>query len=266
MPTTSWTARSDATGSWTARAQPAASDTGSTVTSTTTSLANVAYDTFTDAINTGLANHTGEIGATWTRHPTFSGSSVIETDANRIRESGADNASIFYASGSFATSDYTVSATMRWLTAPVNSQFGGPCGRLVTTVDTMYVAFHNSLDPARWELRRHIDGAATILSTLTEAISTGSDYDVALRMSGTSIQCVVNGVVKITVTDSQITLAGRAGLRLGSSTIYTPNNTTGRHIDQFVVSAPVPETTTSVTTTSIWSGRALPSTTWTALP
>jgi hypothetical protein len=59
-------------------------------------------------------------------------------------------------------------------------------------------------------------------------------------MNGSTIRMLVDGVVRGSVTDTSITGAGRAGVRLGSSTATaTQGDTVGLHLDNFRVSPPL---------------------------
>lgn len=58
----------------------------------------------------------------------------------------------------------------------------------------------------------------------------GSTHNVKLQMRGTSIKVFVDGVERMSVTDSSITAAGRAGVYARS---YSMTDTWGRRIDNF---------------------------------
>lgn len=64
-----------------------------------------------------------------------------------------------------------------------------------------------------WHLYKYIAGTPTELGTpYAQALTNGVEYTLMLRMVGTSIKLLVNGVERVTATDSAITAAGRSGL------------------------------------------------------
>ena len=52
-------------------------------------------------------------------------------------------------------------------------------------------------------------------------------------MRGSSIRLLVDGVERVSATDSSITAIGRAGVQLGSATAASASNTAGMHTDNF---------------------------------
>src|SRR5690242_14262483 len=74
-------------------------------------------DTFsTGSSGDNLNTHTGETGATWTKNPTVvGGSDMVLTDAGRVIPAGSTKGS-YYASGTPASAEYDVQATVRRVT------------------------------------------------------------------------------------------------------------------------------------------------------
>lgn len=187
-------------------------------------------DAFTDTAGVALTAHTSVTGITWTLAPSQGGSYLV-TDANRIRPNvdptgGSGPPSCWhYASSIPSSPDYDVEMVVRYFTNATGA--AGVIGRASTTVNTAYHAYIYSDGLLR--LEKGVAGVFTQLGSYTPSpvFSAGNDYTVRLSMVGTAIKVYLDGVLRISVTDSSITATGRAGV--GGQGLYT--NTTGIHID-----------------------------------
>lgn len=165
-------------------------------------------DSFTDTNGVLLQNHTGEVGATWTRHTSYTVNSEIQ--ANRAEASG--NTSAYHASGTPATAEYDVSAT-------VNFDLGGSdilagvTGRMSTSVNTFYWAVHQSNGANQWVLYKVEAGSFISLGTWAENPGTGATRRVKLEIRTAAKKLYVATVERISSADDAITAAGLAGLR-----------------------------------------------------
>lgn len=181
-------------------------------------------DTFTDTLGTVLDAHTGELGATWTEHPSYASSSILIGSSNDIYANFI-GASEYYASGVPASADYVVQGTFRML----SSMFGVNdamtiWGRGTTVGDNKYAFMWRNITPA-WELYRVISGVYTLLgSSGTNALDTSNNRVGRLRMEGTTISAEVDGSTVISVTDANIAAAGRAGVRTFNNTAVSTFN------------------------------------------
>jgi lysophospholipase L1-like esterase len=183
-------------------------------------------DTFTGTNGVLLENHTGEVGATWAKHGGFAGTFTIQ--ANRIWSSSGEGH--YYASGVPSSANYDVTTTIY---AASNDTFSmaGAMGRAVAgATNTSYTAFAiwNGTD-TRVYLKRWVAGTGTDISNVVITTPTvGTSHTLTLRMSGSSISALWDGVVVLgPITDTNISAAGRAGVisnGIGSTT-------TGWHID-----------------------------------
>jgi hypothetical protein len=195
-----------------------------------------ATDTFTDTSATALASHTGQLGATWTKRL---GVNAVISDANRLRISSAGEAA-YYASGVPTSADYTVSADVLRKTS-INDETG-VLGRMDTTNanGTYYEVDYYGNGSNRWELYKRVNGTYTSLGTYAQALTANQNYRVALNMIGSAISVSVDGMIRISVTDSAISAAGRAGVLIGCSGCATAStDTTGYHLDNFSVNPAV---------------------------
>jgi hypothetical protein len=196
-------------------------------------------DSFAGTAGTNLQSHAGEIGATWTRH-ILSASDAQFTAAGRIFKAGATtNSAVYYASAVPASADYTVEADV-FVASVVASDAAGIMGRLdpaagIATA-TYYLARYE-ISTQRWVLYRSISGAIVNIGwSPVQVLAAGSTYRVSLSMTGSTIRVLVDGVAQVSVTNTDVTVAGRAGFALGfGGSNTTVTNTTGLHLDNFQV-------------------------------
>jgi hypothetical protein len=183
------------------------------------------FDSFADANGTLLQNHTGEVGATWAKHPNYGAGDSLITDG-RLRGDGV-NIGFYYASGLPPDPNYNVTASVRVFTDLAGGQTG-VIGRLSPTAETYYYAIYNQATMS-WELWKAVDQAYTQLGAFSQALNEGSTYALMLKMQADQISLVVDGVTRVgPVTDTSITEAGRAGLYT-----YLSQPGTGLHLEDF---------------------------------
>lgn len=192
-------------------------------------MAQFASDAFTNAAGTTLPTH----NAAWTLHPSYTGGGVI-TDADRARNSASGGTgAVYYHSGAPATADYSVAADLFFKEANGGTAHSGVTGRTDTAAHTMYMARYGGGANDRWELLKIVAGTSTLLGSSAEAITDETSHNVKLEMVGTAIKLYKDGggVATVSVTDTDITAAGKSGLWLYNSA--SANNTTGIHPDNF---------------------------------
>ena len=192
------------------------------------------YDSFTEFTSGVLIeNHTGETGATWSRHPSYSLTPLTITNS---RVWGSGNA-LYYASGVPTTSEYSVIANLVVMT---NSGATGVVARVSTTADTYYRGGYNAAS-GKWELVKCVASACTVLASSTAVLADGTVYQIQLQVLNSQKTLYVSGVPVASSTDNAITQAGRAGIRTGPGFV---NSTTGYQVDDFQVYS---EADTSIT-------------------
>lgn len=188
------------------------------------------FDSFTGVDGTALASHTGELGATWTVHPSFAADGFLI--GNNWRNAAVAGSSVAYASGVPASADYTVTGALTQLTALAGTNTG-IIGRTDIAANTYYYARYLPGSTA-WQLFKAVAGVLTQLgSDAVQVLTTGAFYTFSLGMAGTTISLVVDGVSKVSVTDTDITAAGRVGVRSAGATI---TDTTGIHLASIAAS------------------------------
>lgn len=191
-------------------------------------MATFTSDSFTEGgSDVDLSAHTGEIGATWTEHASFTtGAITVDAANDRIYQSSAA-ASCYHSSGTPASADYYVEAELIHLSAA--DALIGVVGRVDTAANTMYIARYNEAN-TRWELRKFVAGVTSGLGTFTQSLSIGVTYTLRLDQVGSTIRLLVDGVERISVTDSAISAAGVAGVRAGGAS----TSTTRQHLLSFL--------------------------------
>lgn len=184
-------------------------------------MAKFVQDTFTDTNGTLLQNHTGEIGATWAKYPGFTDDSEIQS--NRLKAVSDQANTRYYASGIPSIADVVAQVDVITANDPggVDSDFAGLLLRADPNVaagsDQYYVTFANMttiLAGNVWTMSKLVGGSYTELGTYISGLSATTTYVLNLKCVGTAISSWIDGVERISVTDSDITAAGRAGLML----------------------------------------------------
>lgn len=193
-----------------------------------------ASDLFNGTVNTSLLSHTADTGGSWTGH-----SSLPNSTSNPVKLDGVGglmnpNASaistlLYYNAATPTTPDYSVKGKINIKTVVADEQIG-VCGRLSTSALTFYVARYNTNVNAV-QLYKSIAGTLTLLGSYSATWAAGETHDIELKMVGSTISVLVDGVERISVTDNSITTAGKAGIRMYNTTAATP--TTSLHLDEF---------------------------------
>lgn len=194
-------------------------------------------DTMTGTAGTALASHTGETGATWTLHPNGVTGAVL-SNAGRVRGSTGSVSNLYYASGTPASADYTVEADF-FVASLISGDLPMLCLRVQTAANTYYFAryvFASTL----WQIGKVVTGTTTapVGSTFTQTLVAGNTYHVKFTATGTALVLNIDGTDQISTTDSSISTAGKAGLRIQTAG-SGQSDTTGIHIDNFTASDPV---------------------------
>lgn len=183
-----------------------------------------------------IQNYVGELGAAFTRHPSYAaGGDMVLSNAERVY--GKTPApTCAYADGVPPTADYSVRAIQRWLSHDAFD--GGVAGRVSIVDNTMYLLHWVTRvlnGGPRWELDRIVAGVTTVMDTFATAlVDLNRDYAVELRMIGTTIQGLVDSVVRLEVADANIAAAGRAAVRFYN--FADSGDAAGLHLTQFVAS------------------------------
>ncbi len=190
-------------------------------------------DSFTATNATTLQAHAGETGATWTKHGVSSSDAVFFN--GRLRKNDATLGALYYSSGVPPTANYRVEADV-YVASTVSNDLVAVVGRLNPSVanGTFYASAYD-VSSQKWTLYRVVNGDKLWLGqTNVQVLSAGATYRLALDMNGSTIRLLVNGVEQISVVDTSITAAGRAGVAVGfGPQAITTTTTTGMQLDNF---------------------------------
>lgn len=186
------------------------------------------YDSFTAANDTVLTSRSGELGATWTLQAGTC-NNLPKIQDNRLYS--LDAGTLFRMSGSPASANYEVYAKFTARSTLISTDNVGIMIRAVgSTSNTFYLVRYSKASNS-WALFKYVSGTITSWLSYSDTILAGESRDVILRANGSNISVLINGVVVITQSDSAITGAGFAGIRIP----VVQTNSTGIHID-FILS------------------------------
>lgn len=186
-------------------------------------------DTFTEASDTSLQSHTGETGATWTLHPSYSGTILVNGTLDRIYLNTA-SAAAYTTSGVPGSATYCVFSDFRRVTQIANNIM---MGMWDTSADTAVALRANDTGAAfQWEVVDRTTGSNSVLtsSSSNQPAIGGSAVTMKICRAGTAITVFAGGVQDATLnTTTSITATGRAGVRISGQA----SSTTGIHLDNF---------------------------------
>ena len=191
-------------------------------------MAQFASESFTGTEGAELAAH----NASFTKCPSLTG--AIEIASNRGRCTSTTSPG-YYHSGAPASADYQVTADLTKVSAAVS--FLGVIGRQSTSANTCYRC---TVDPTvtstvgTLQLFKFVAGTATQLGSSTSVdYVTADTRQIKLEMVGSAIKAYWDGSGSptISVTDTAISAAGKAGVRGFSSA--APSDSVGGHITNF---------------------------------
>ncbi len=193
-----------------------------------------ASDPFTGVAGTELSAY----NAAWVQHSASgAGADARISDANRLRSTGATGGTAcYYHTANPASADYWVSADI--YEASDANHGAGVIARCATADKRMYFARWNSAGATDVVQLYKFDAAGTptqLGSDFNANFTTGATRNLKLECIGTAIKVYIDGsgTASISVTDSDITAAGKAGVRLGFTGSAVGSNATTLHLTNF---------------------------------
>lgn len=197
---------------------------------TTAPPADFVTDTFTEASDTNITDHIGEVGATWTKHPDagYGGTATVNAADDRLFTVNATTG--FFASGVPPSADYCCECVVRVVSLIFAN--AAIAWRMDTTANTMMIFQINN--GTGWRMRKIVTGTQTTIGsedTTTNIPAVGEARTMRACSSGNTHTAFVNGVLLGTVggSDSSVTGAGRGGVRFSGAM----TSSTGYHIESF---------------------------------
>lgn len=147
---------------------------------------------FTDSFQDGNANGWTPNGGTWS----------VVTDGSYVYRQTNNTGTWNSTAGSASWSSYAVEARIKPLSFNGTDRSVSLHGRRSDANNHYYVSLRNS---NILRLAKVVGGTNTILTDVTFTVTAGTWYKVRLEMNGTSIKVYVNGVLKVSATDSSLT-------------------------------------------------------------
>jgi hypothetical protein len=169
--------------------------------------------------------------ASWVKNTGGAVSDAFISNAARVRMGVTGSpAAVYYHTATPGSANYTVACDIVQKSA-AGTNLAGVTGRGSTNAFTFYHAAFT--DGTGWRLWRVSAGAFTQLgSTTAQTLTNDQAYALVLDMNGTTIRMVRDGTQLVSATDSNITGAGKAGIRHFGST--SQSDTVGIHLDNWV--------------------------------
>lgn len=207
-----------------------ATDSGSGTDTAVTAVTSVVFsDPFTGTSATNLDTY----DPNWTKHSSAGSGIAKISNANRVRPNGANADGTYHLPAVTAGADYDVIADLVVLSAGGGSV--GLWGRLATSAVEGYCLIYDDgafIGNGVLRLYRYGGSGTSQLGTYSCGVLSGT-HSLKLEMRGTAIKAYLDGTVRISVTETSITAAGRAGLRMISDRFVGGDDSSGVHLDNF---------------------------------
>jgi hypothetical protein len=187
-------------------------------------------ETFTEASDANITDHTGELGATWTKHPDAGYGTTATIDATNDRLFTVNVTTAFFTSGVPPSADYCCECVMRVVS--ITATNAAIAWRMDTSANTMMIFQINN--GTGWRMRKIVTGTQTTIGsedTTTSIPGVGDARTMRACSSGNTHTAFIDGALLGTVggSDSSVTGAGRGGLRFSGAA----SASTGYHIESF---------------------------------
>ena len=196
-------------------------------------------DTFTEtAVDVTLASHLPDVGLSWTKlwsdnaEPRFS--AVAASDTCKITTAGNDSGVIYTADTVFAYPSANYEVQLTWVGgSSVGNRPGYMMARIQDQENMYAVRLHNVSSGV--QLYKKVSGT---WSTLGSAVTIATGSVVKLSVNGSAIKVYDDGAEVISVTDTAISAAGKAGIGSGGGAelvTSTDDNNGATEFDLFSV-------------------------------
>lgn len=190
-------------------------------------------DTFTDANNTLLQNHTPDQGGAWEKLAFPTNGRDAEIVSNTVRSTDATFLSVAYRNAEVPPrAEYDVKATFNFGAAmdagtePSLYARMNAIGTADTDVDRYEVRY--TPGPRTYQLLKQVGTSSTVLDSFAIDEAGAGEVEIVFKVRDATKQVFRNGVEIMSSADNEITQVGRVGLK-------APRNDS--HVDDFQVSA-----------------------------
>lgn len=166
-----------------------------------------------DAFTSGSDQTLQAYSALWNRHTSFATDATVLTATGNVRGGSDAATSVYYRSETPQSADYDVQADCS--TTQAGNSRSGVVGRCDTAAQTFYYLYLDS-STGQLTMAKAVAGVFTGIGTpyAIPSYAHNTPYTIRLNMTGTSLTGYLNGVSRITATDSSISAAGKAGIIL----------------------------------------------------
>lgn len=169
----------------------------------------IVSDTFTEASDTLLTNHTPDIGGTWVKWSINTRDGLVrEATDDLVPGDSSSSSAGFFNQASPSSAEY-------WVQADISGNTDGNlCGLLGRgTGNTFYQAFFE-ITAGDWSLQKVIAGAGTGLGSYTgDSLSPSVTRTIKLELFDASKKVYIDTVERISSADNAITATNYGGLR-----------------------------------------------------
>ena len=179
-------------------------------------------DTFTDTNGVAITDHTPELGGAWSAQ--FGNSPATPSRINNNRLYSTSGAGIYRNAATPPSADYYVEGVLDFLSTVAGDNVG-IIGRAQSGENTYYTVRWSQAS-GNFAMFRIVAGSSTQIGSSYATTFTSGSKVVRLTMVGSAISASIDGVVRISATDANITAAGFAGTRA----ITPVTTTTGIHL------------------------------------
>lgn len=169
--------------------------------------------TFTGTPGTAITSLTPTTGGTWVIQNGYTASPINALDSGGTALYSPSATGTLHNDAAPPSANYYVEAVLVWRSA-LTSDSVGPIGRAAAAANTFYQARY--LQGSGFQLLKLVNGTATILQTVAGSFTSGNKT-IRLTMVGTTISVSVDGAQIISLTDTDITGPGFAGLRFAAA-------------------------------------------------
>lgn len=190
----------------------------------------VVSDTFTGVAGTTGVNHTPEIGGGYTVQ-TGSVDGLVLSNANRLRNNIGSSGTVLLATAAPLTSQFDIEIDFINLTLPSQHDYHVWARASAVAVTGLFAIYSQA--SSQWQLWRVIAGVYTLLGSATQALGASDRMRFLVRDDSLSIK--INNIPLIYSTDNAITGIGRVGVGTYAGDGIADTNTTGVHLDRFIV-------------------------------
>ncbi len=189
----------------------------------------VGSDTFTDTAGTNLTAHTADVGGAWAKVTGSTGNLIISS-ANRARLDTVGSGAVYYHAATPDSAQYDAQATFYYFTG-IAGNYNALWANLLTTANTGYLVQYEQ-DAGKWVINQATNDVYTNIGQYVQALTNSTAYTVKLEIRTASQKAYIDGVLRITATDTTHTAVGKCGLS-GYAGTTAPADATGIHHDDF---------------------------------